>query len=340
MAWRMAKTVPGTANDRSDLPKGSTGPVMAAHWRRRRTNGIVTLLYHRIGPQGQPWLLPSLPTDIFARQMAHLAKWYHVISLREAVAFLRGEASDVGRAVVVTFDDGWADNYHYAWPVLVRYRIPATFFLVTEHLTRRTMFGTDRLRYAAYQTTTSREAGNRLFVQLLQDIRSRPSWSADAVDRACAMLGAPDIPHGTADRHVLTWEQVEEMAASGQAFGSHTLTHRDLAQLTPEDQWRELRDSRLALETRVPSSFRPFSYPFGRHSAGLARMCAAVGYDCALTTKRVADANPDIHALGRTKPAKDRFRFAVQVAGIVRAPGSLLASNVWRRSPCAGRHVG
>ncbi len=86
------------------------------------------LTYHRIHPrplEGTPTVAPG----IFEKQMAILTRWWRPISFLDLVTWIEGKTSLPRRSVVVSFDDGTEDNFTYAFPLLLKYRIPATIFL-------------------------------------------------------------------------------------------------------------------------------------------------------------------------------------------------------------------
>jgi peptidoglycan/xylan/chitin deacetylase (PgdA/CDA1 family) len=95
---------------------------------------VCILAYHRVAPI--PFVDPeydawNVSPPVFARQMACLAREAHVIRLSEVPLFLHRPRQSTKPTVAVTFDDGYANTIIYALPWLVRYAIPATFFVVT-----------------------------------------------------------------------------------------------------------------------------------------------------------------------------------------------------------------
>jgi hypothetical protein len=76
--------------------------------RGRRTRNAQILTYHRVNDDRDPYF-GGTPTDVFERQMAYIASRFHVMSLSELTAGLRGEVP--GNAIAVTLDDGYRDNY-------------------------------------------------------------------------------------------------------------------------------------------------------------------------------------------------------------------------------------
>ena len=93
------------------------------------------LTYHRVLPADRLRdfsLLEDLvtPQELFAKQMQFLAERLRPLPLAEMGQMVRENRALPGGAVSVTFDDGYADNYTNALPILQRYQVPATIFLV------------------------------------------------------------------------------------------------------------------------------------------------------------------------------------------------------------------
>jgi hypothetical protein len=100
--------------------------------RLPRWRGVVVLNYHRIGEAtGQPWdrTLWNVDADTFDVQLATLARDAEVVAPEDVLRYAR--ESSRGRRVLVTFDDGYRDNYEIAFPLLRRHGLPATFFPAT-----------------------------------------------------------------------------------------------------------------------------------------------------------------------------------------------------------------
>ena len=102
---------------------------------RRLTHGTSILMYHAFGSSTEPASRFVIPGVRFARQMAWL-KWmrYRVISLEEYLHCRRKHLLPPRRAVVITIDDGYEDNWTVAYPILHRYRFPATVFVVSQQM--------------------------------------------------------------------------------------------------------------------------------------------------------------------------------------------------------------
>ncbi|ODS34151.1 MAG: putative polysaccharide deacetylase [Candidatus Scalindua rubra] len=101
---------------------------------RSKTNkkGLIILTYHSISNEIEPD--ETVTPEEFERQLHYIKKNYKVISLEEAVGYLKTDFEKISGSIVITFDDGYSDNYHNAYPLLKKYNFPATIFLVSDFI--------------------------------------------------------------------------------------------------------------------------------------------------------------------------------------------------------------
>jgi peptidoglycan/xylan/chitin deacetylase (PgdA/CDA1 family) len=130
------------------LRRAMKGAAVAADTVRRPPRGLVVLIYHRVGAGSGLEL--DLPVDLFAAQAEVLAASGRVVSLGEALAWLRGadDGRDTGAGadpVVVTFDDGTVDFVDRALPILERHRLPVTLYAATAFIDEGRPFPGDGL---------------------------------------------------------------------------------------------------------------------------------------------------------------------------------------------------
>lgn len=115
----------------------SEAAVLVRRLRPGRSGTLRVIYYHRIDDEPHR---SCVPTRAFAEQMALLRReGFHVLPLPAVRAHLDAKRDFPERSVVVTFDDGFADNYTNAFPVLQKEEIPATVFLTVDYI------GTDEL---------------------------------------------------------------------------------------------------------------------------------------------------------------------------------------------------
>jgi peptidoglycan/xylan/chitin deacetylase (PgdA/CDA1 family) len=249
----------------------------------------VILRYHSVSTAADGTHLcldPGLAVspEHFDRQCAYLGEHYRVISLDEMVTRLQAGQPLPAKAVALTFDDGYLDNYTQALPILQRHGMNATFYVSTGCIDNRMVLWTGRLRYAVFTSTvpvleTHKPIALRLpletdadrraaFTQLIITMKNVPTRDRLALlDEVCERAGVTDLT--ALGSIMMTWEQVREMHRAGMTFGAHTVTHPNLPNATPEEARREIFTSRDDLEAQLGERVRHFSYPNGRGSAHL-----------------------------------------------------------------------
>src|SRR3954453_7932457 len=105
--------------------------------RLPQQNCLVVLNYHRIGSAsdtaGDPNLYSATPADL-DDQVKWIKQHFHISTLDEAIAFIDGQTTFRKAGILFTFDDGYKDNYDYAFPILEKHKVQGTFFICTSYL--------------------------------------------------------------------------------------------------------------------------------------------------------------------------------------------------------------
>lgn len=121
----------------------------AGHWKNLLTDRqakILILTYHRILPEvADDPLRITVRSATFSRHIEALSKRFPVISLKDALEQHRTSCPKAKMQVVLTFDDGYWDNYEIAFPVLKSMGLPAAFFLTTDYVDGKAIFSDKRL---------------------------------------------------------------------------------------------------------------------------------------------------------------------------------------------------
>ncbi len=227
---------------------------------------VLILAYHRINDWSSDTLV--IPPERFRRQINFLKRRYQIVSLKDIIAAQKAGLAQKERLAAITFDDGYFDNYRYAYPILEESGCTATFFLTVSYI------GTENLP----QPLFSKEG-------------SPPLKKGEE--------------GGFKDR-LLNWSEVAEMAKDGFTFGSHSLTHINLTAVPPSVAREEITKSRQILEEKTGRGVGFFCYPFGRHSPEIRQMVAEAGYQAALFTPAFISCfsfrkslEPDLYSLKR-----------------------------------------
>ncbi len=269
--------------------------------RRLRARTLAVVMYHGVTAEPLPvfnWC--QLAAAEFARQAALLAQEYTALPLSEAIDRLQRGAPLPERAVCLTFDDGFRNVLTTAYPILARYQLPATVFLVTGAMSTGQPAWTERLFYALLATgreavcfagrswplTTSAQRA-AAYWGLTQQLKQIPVDEKDAhVGELTRTLGRPEVPRESV-LATLNWEEVAALQATGLIeFGSHTHTHPILSRCSPERQKEELRVSRDVLRERLGRADL-FAYPNGSRAdftPTTQDLLRQLGYRAAVTT--------------------------------------------------------
>ena len=237
--------------------------------------------------------------DTFRREMQWLRAATSVLDEDELMRL--GEGGELPRGTMysaVTFDDGYVDCFDLARPVLDELGIRGMFFIPFEMLETRRLGWWDLVAYLLKSTTRgSVEVNGRRYDlkgdfagslrRLLDVFKLEPAEQTESlvakVADACG-VALPSRDEQSAE--LMDWEQVRAMRAAGHGIGSHTLSHRVLATLTPEEQAHEIKGSKRSLEAVLGREVLSFAYPVGGpqhindHSVRLAR---EAGYRQAFT---------------------------------------------------------
>ena len=298
------------------------------------------LIFHRVLTAPDPLFPGEVDCSRFDEMMGWVSSWFNVLPLEEGVARL-AQGSLPARAAAITFDDGYADNWLNAVPILSRYRLPATFFIATGFLDGGRMFNDtliESVRGArvpeldlswlgfGVQAVTSIAQKQAVLATLIPAIKHMPfSKREDAVARVAADSGA-HLP----DDLMLSTEQLRSLRSTGMGVGAHTVSHPILAKLDATTAFREITDSREVLESALGERVGLFAYPNGKlghdYLPEHVAMARKAGFDAALSTNWGASTrDSDAYQLQRFTPW-DRTRGAF---------GLRLVRNLVAKSPAA-----
>jgi len=258
----------------------------------------------------------------FRAQMELLARDYHPVSLDEVVHKLISGGSLSKRSVVVTFDDGYADNYEVAMPILNQIGIPATFYVTVDCVEKRKLPWPSRLRFAFRSTKLPTWTDVRAKTWDLGTPDSREQAYLASCDDCCQRAGAAQeefvatvedqlqsrVPDELTSL-MMTYDQARGLAHNGHIVGSHTMTHPNMAHITERDAAVELAESKRHLEAELKIPVPHFSYPcpaLTPHWSERTRsQSRAVGYGSAVTTNGgVVRSGDNPLSLKRIRPTK------------------------------------
>jgi peptidoglycan/xylan/chitin deacetylase (PgdA/CDA1 family) len=220
------------------------------------------LLYHKIDLPTPDVKVRGAFTrpDIFENQIKYLQKQqYRFVTVGELIEHQIEFGSFPSKTIAISFDDGWKDNYVRAFPIMKKYGVRATIYLVADCLGRTT----DRV-----------------------------------------------VPPGELPREHMSANDVREMDEYGIEFGSHTLSHRWLHELGPDEIDKEIVESKKFVEDLTQTVCKTIAYPAGYFNDHAKASAKQAGYLAAFSTIYGDESADDLFELNRTEILRrDKFMF-------------------------------
>ena len=270
------------------------------------------LIFHRVHAATDP-IFPEEPdAGRFEQLMRFVASTYRVMHLGQAVTCLI-EGRLPRRPLVITFDDGYADNAEIALPILTRYGLTATFFVSTGFLNGGRMWNDsviecirasnqcnlDLADFGLGRCSLSGYAERRMTINgLLQHIKY---LSLAQRETAIALLqkltGVAQLP----SKLMMSSDQVRALHRAGMEIGAHTVRHPILAALSTAESESEIRASKSCLESIIHAPVDVFAYPNGKpgkdYDGRHVELVRRLGFRGAVST-----------AVGVARPGNDLFQ--------------------------------
>ncbi|HEY1092174.1 MAG TPA: polysaccharide deacetylase family protein [Burkholderiaceae bacterium] len=284
------------------------------------------LIFHRVLPKPDPLFPEEMHAARFDALLAMLARSYEVISVGAAAERLADGRP--GRALAISFDDGYADNAEVALPLLQKHGLPASFFIASGFLNGGCMWNDAVI--AAVRHSPLEQADLR-DIEGLADIRTGPADLRTTAARRALIdqllpkvkyaalerrqvlisalrrrLQAPDAPHDL----MMSTAQLRALRAAGMEIGGHTI-HHPILQVLPEAEARqEIIGGKQALEALLNEPVEVFAYPNGKpgqdYDAVHAAMAAEAGFKSAVSTSvGIASPGDDRYQLPRFTPWRE-----------------------------------
>ena len=278
---------------------------------------MIVLTYHRVVPQKvvecqhiQPGMY--VLEESFAAHIAYLRERFTILSLDELLDLWRTNQFKIDRSYcVITFDDGWRDNYEFVFPILRRYAVPATIFLATDFIGTTRWFWPDRMMLVlerARAQTSGPTIRDEVSAMLADTVGVRQSTAdggfafaksglpidVGAIIELCKEVEVGEIEDlidrlgrvlcldGPSERVLLDWTEVREMAARDVSFGSHSCSHRILTHIPLSEVSRELIESRNTMLQQGVTPSSAFCYPNGNFNPGIQALVRENGYRAAV----------------------------------------------------------
>lgn len=279
-------------------------------------NKAVILAYHRIVDEEDQELTDyssygiTVTRNNFENQIQYLSTHYNVTRLSELVSFIKNNQPVPDNTCVITFDDGWRDNYTNAYPILKKHGVPATIFLASNFLLNNNWYWEERSKFLLAHLFDCIKHGNipeqsilklqQVFEKYdLMDIFSIDSKQLPArltktincirkndpehidlfMDKLEALTSQPGLEE---PRRFLTWDELANMQPVFE-IGAHTKSHLDLKFCDDRTASEEILGSRDCISKHLDVTVSLFAYPYGKYNPSIIDLLKNSGFSSAVT---------------------------------------------------------
>lgn len=226
---------------------------------KNKNFAIPVLMYHHVNPEGS---FINVRPGLFESQIKYLQEsGYTSLNTTDLLEIFNGTRNPPDRPVVITFDDGWLDNWLFAFPILKKCGMKAIIFVVTSLIP---------------------EKGKRMRSDE-GTVKGLPAH------KECQQM----VDSGSAQEVMLSWEEITEMENTGLIdIQSHTHTHQRWDKLYTDNKERmktlneELKISKEIIEKRLNKQCDALCWPWGKYNDEYIEAARSSGYNLLFTTEK------------------------------------------------------
>jgi peptidoglycan/xylan/chitin deacetylase (PgdA/CDA1 family) len=249
------------------------------------SNGVYCFNYHRIGDEDKCLFDPnvfSCTAEQFEEHIVFYNQEFTVISIEQLIAKIEANLAIDKKYAIVTFDDGYIDNYTVAYPILKKYQTPAAFYITTDYLDEPHIPWWDEIAWLIRHSKV-----NSIQLKGWNEAIDISTGSIANKVRAVLRVIKLEQEHTMADKIAeltnvcqcsmpdelrntplfISWEHAEEMSNNGMHIGSHTLSHTILSHLPEAVQANEIMKSKIRIEEKLSKEVTSIAYPVGGKTA-------------------------------------------------------------------------
>lgn len=280
--------------------------ALSLYHRLRNRNVLTVAMFHNVlSPEDPRWngALPewTLADSMFDDCLKFFKRHYTIVGLPDLLASLRSEKRLPPCSLLLTFDDGYADNEEYALRLLHRHGLPAVVFVFSDGIGQKTRLWTEDFLWAylngsitpdevravheLLRPSEGRSPGDTS-ARVWEIVRRGPQLSEPKVQACLSKLRKP-LTRASEPAQMLSVEQVRALVRHGVAIGAHGKTHTVFPAAT--DLVAELREPRRVLERVLAgesqSEVNALSFPHGAHTSDIVDQASQEGYRLIFTIR-------------------------------------------------------
>lgn len=285
-------------------------------WWKYLQPGLYCFNYHRIGSANETSFDPnvfSCTGEQFDEHLKFISKHFKVLTVADVVRIINEGGQVTEKCALITFDDGYIDNYREAFSVLKKHKMTGVFFLPTNFIGSNIIPWWDELAYILRASTvtelqisgwynaikidkknietTCRKVSHRIKLDI-----SRTMETKMALIREAANVEVDKISN--TDSLFIDWKMANEMLAAGMDIGSHSCSHDILSHLSVEEQYQEVKKSKDVLAAELNQQVTAFAYPVGGKNSYSEQTKSALkkaGYSVAFSSENGVNVNLHDH---------------------------------------------
>jgi peptidoglycan/xylan/chitin deacetylase (PgdA/CDA1 family) len=274
-------------------------------------------MYHRVLSEEETYHSPSqdgivVKTKTFRKQMEYVVKHLKPISMRDFANHLKKNSPFPHKTCLITFDDGWRDNFLNAYPILKEKRLPSIIFLPTDfigtnrrfwqeevtvllltirnYIHKDQIFGTKVMNAPVHTEIKNVILSNdenlpQNITGVLTDLKKNSHTEIEHLIHSLKDILPGEQLYVDNQPVFLNWDEIKTMAGNNVAFGAHGKSHILLPILSNEDILQQLSESKEETEKHLNQPVCAFSYPNGDYNKDVLKAVQDQGYTVAFGTE-------------------------------------------------------
>lgn len=286
----------------------ATTYYLSGKYKNIHKGKVIILMYHRVLPKSivkkmiiQPGMYVT--EDTFKMHLEFLERHYEIISFKELLNFEK-YINEEKQYCIITFDDGWKDNFDYAYPHLKKHNLPATIFLPVNFIDTTKQFWPENLAFllqAVFEDKLNiddfkdlipldvvkkihsfkNNKKNEYFDLIVKKLKEKnDSEIIKPIDKLKNKVKCKNN-----NRVFVKWTEIEDMSKNNISFGSHGMSHKRLNLQSQNDYVYEIQNSKKNLEKKNIAFSPIFCYPNGNYTGSISDCVKANDYKAAFTTR-------------------------------------------------------
>lgn len=250
-----------------------------------KPSGLYAFNYHRIGDPAKSSFDPnvfSCDEETFDSHIRFFNKHFDVIDIDELCQLVHSGDKITDKLALITFDDGYLDNYEKAFPILKKYNTPAAFFIATDFIDMDILPWWDEIAYIIKHI----DVNNVQLPDWPKSVNLAGLTEANKIKAVLRLIKADESlpmnikieqlkhavnwqPEHCAPKETLfmSWTQIKDMKDNRMSIGSQSCSHRIMSHLDEEQQREEIINSKLRLEAELGTTIDSFAYPVGSENS-------------------------------------------------------------------------